>query len=141
MLNACFVNPSSATKLIWGSTGQGYIRPQPACFLREVFPFLQTTYHAVQLCVEEILHSPSPSFLLSFQTPLNIPPPFPLCAAEWQLVDVACEEFSWRCVVWVCGLHSVERLLTGWMRERKTVYFNLFRMPELCPEFLLNLIP
>lgn len=76
MLNTCFVNPSSATKLIWGSTGQGYIRPQPACFLREVFPFLQTTYHAVQLYVEDILHSPSPSFLLSFQTPLNFPPSF-----------------------------------------------------------------
>lgn len=36
---------------------------------------------------------------------------------------------------------SAERLLTGWMRESNAVYFNLFRMPELCPEFLLSLIP
>lgn len=81
MLNACFVNPSSATKLIWGSTGQGYTRPQPACFLREAFPFLQTTYHEVQLYVEEILHSPLPLFPSLFSNhPQSSPPSFsPLC--------------------------------------------------------------
>lgn len=83
MLNACFVNPSSATKLIWGSIGQGYTRPRPACFLREVFPFLQTTYQAVQLYVKEICHSPLPLFPSLFSHPPQpSPPPFPLCAAE-----------------------------------------------------------
>lgn len=83
MLNACFVNPSSATKLVRGSTDQGYTGPWPACFLREVFPFLQTTYHAVQLYVEEILHSPLPLFPSLFShPPQSSPLLFPLCAAE-----------------------------------------------------------
>lgn len=85
--------------------------------------------------------SPPPPSISLFSPSLNLPPSFsPLC----------CRVTACRCCVRgvqlaLCGLsvwsHSVERLLTGWMRESKTVYFNLFRMPELCPEFLLNLIP
>lgn len=84
---------------------------------------------------------PFPSLFTLLQPPPAPPTiPCPLC----------CRVTACRCCVRgvqlaLCGLsvwsHSVERLLTGWMRESKTVYFNLFRMPELCPEFLLNLIP
>lgn len=125
MLNGYFVNSSSTTTLVWGNTGQGYTRQLTSLFSQGDFslsPNHTSFYPAVS---RDFLPSPSFPLLFSLFKSL-IPQPSLLllsshCAAEWQLVDVACEEFSWRCVVWVCGLHSAQRLLTGWMRESKTV--------------------
>lgn len=62
---------------------------------------------------------------------------------SWVTASGCCVRVSSAGAVWSgCVVSSLaERLLTGWMRESNTVYFNLFRMPELCPEFLLSLIP
>lgn len=139
MLNGCFVNPSSATKLVWGvqvkaaqghdqivfsrrvidSTSPSPPKPTPpsSCLCRDLFPLLS--------CSLPSLHPSSP-------------PPSPICRVT---ACRCCVRVSWTGAVWSeCVVSSsAERLLTGWMRESNTVYFNLFRMLELCSGFLRSL--
>lgn len=93
---------------------------------REQAAFLNTHTHTHR---DTLSCTPAPSF----------PPPYlSRVTASRCCVRVSSAGAVWSgCVV----SSSTERLLTGWMRESNTVYFNLFRMPELCPEFLLSLIP
>lgn len=144
MLNGCFVNPSSATKLVWGSPGQDCTGPRPDCFLKEGYGFHpphlpQSPHCSPAVCAgASSISFPvlSPPFI-----PLALPTPS-LCSPHLQsdsLQMLRASELDWRCVVRVCGLGSAERLLTGWMRASNTVYFNLFRMLELCSAFLLGL--
>lgn len=80
--------------------------------------------------------SPPPISLLS--PPLSFPPRFPLCSGPRVTAVGRCV----RVEPALCGPSvwspSAERLLTGWMGESTTVYFTFFRMPGLCPEFLLR---
>lgn len=71
------------------------------------------------------------------------PPFFPPSYLSRVTASRCCVRVSSAGAVWSgCVVSSsTERLLTGWMRESNTVYFNLFRMPELCPEFLLSWVP
>lgn len=82
------------------------------------------------------LLSPLPSSLL-LSPPLCLLPP-PICRVT---ACRCCVRVSWTGAVWSeCVVSSSEeRLLTGWMRESNTVYFNLFRMLELRSGFLLSL--
>lgn len=103
------------------SLGGLWILPPPP-------PLLQTSQSSPQL-------DPEPRL-----SPLRPPPGLHRCpvTACRCCVRVSSAGAVWsECVV----SSSAERLLTGWMRESNAVYFNLFRMPELCPEFLLSLIP
>lgn len=153
MLNGCFVNPSSATKLVQGNRSRLHkamtsLFSQGGLWISTPPPLLQTTHHSS--CKQRRLYfipSPSSSPLLSLPSPHlflppSLPPSLPLCfcgvTACRCCVRVSSAGAVWsECVV----SSSAERLLTGWMRESNTVYFNLFRMPELCPGFLLSLIP
>lgn len=86
MLNGCFVNPSSATKLVWGSPGQDCTGPGPDCFLKEGYGFHppllpQSPHHSPAVCARALFHllscslpSPHPS---SSPYPLCLPPPPP----------------------------------------------------------------
>lgn len=147
MLNGCFVNPSSATKLGWGSPGQDCTGPGPDCFLKEGYgfhpppPFSPKAHTTLQLSVQGPLPSPFllsllPSSLQLSPPPLSAPPP--ICRVT---ACRCCVRASWTGAVWSeCVVSSSEeRLLTGWMRESNTVYFNLFRMLELRSGFLLSL--
>lgn len=148
MLNGCFVNPSSATKLGWGSPGQDCTGPGPDCFLKEGYGFhppprppsppkrtalssclCRALFHLLSCSLSSTHPSSSPH-------PLCLPPP--ICRVT---ACRCCVRASWTGAVWSeCVVSSSEeRLLTGWMRESNTVYFNLFRMLELRSGFLLSL--
>lgn len=139
MLNGCFVNPSSATKLVWGSPGQDCTGPRPDCFLKEGYGFHppllpQSPHQSPAVCA-------GPS---SISFPALSPPLIPLALSTPSVCRVTacrrCVRVSGTGAVWSeCVVSSSkERLLTGWMRESNTVYFNLFRMLELRSGFLLS---
>lgn len=97
--------------------------PVSSCLCRALFHLLSCS-----------LPSPHPS---SSPHPLWLLPPPPICrvTACRRCVRVSGTGAVWsECVV----SSSEERLLTGWMRESNTVYFNLFRMLELRSGFLLS---
>lgn len=96
--------------------------PNSSCLCRDLF---------------HLLSCPPP---LPFPHPSRSPhpPPPSICRVT---ACRCCVRVSWPGAVWSeCVVSSsAERLLTGWMRESNTVYFNLFRMPELCSGFFLSL--
>lgn len=151
MLNGCFVNPSSATKWVWGSQSglhralfsQGGLwnppfptSPQPtpisSCLCRDLFRLLSCSPPLLSPPFPHPSRSPPP------YSPSPQPPPTPVCRVT---ACRCCVRVSWTGAVWSeCVVSSsAERLLTGWMRESNTVYFNLFRMLELCSGFFLSL--
>lgn len=77
MLNGCFVNPSSATKLVWGSPGQDYIG---SCFLKEGYrshpsPLPRSPHQTPAVCAgASSISFPAPLPSLS-PIPLELPPP------------------------------------------------------------------
>lgn len=139
MLNGCFVNPSSATKLVGGvqvKATQG----------RDWLVFSGKPLFAVLT----LSLSDSLPFWLSIPsspTPTAPPPPISLLSPplSFPLRSGPRVTAVGRCVrvePALCGPSvwspSAKRLLTGWMGESTTVYFTFFRMPGLCPEFLLS---
>lgn len=111
-------------------------------------PCLPEVHTTLQLSVQEPL--PSPLLPSSLPSPFQLPgPQTPFCLSPLPLS--ACRVIACRCcvressagAVWSeCVVpSSAERLLTGWMRGSNPVYFNLFRMPELCPGFFLSFTP
>lgn len=88
---------------------------------------------------------PLPLLSCSLPSPHPSSSPHPLCLPPLPICRVTacrcCVRVSWTGAVWSeCVVSSSEeRLLTGWMRESDTVYFNLFRMLELRSGFLLSL--
>lgn len=159
MLNGSFVSPSTATKLVreecksllqkakTSMFSQGVYR---SFFIPPFFPsfptaqnlascndsrgeraaFLNTHTHThTHSLTHSLSRTPAPSFSSPYLSRVT---------ASRCCVRVSSAGPVWSgCVV----SSSTESLLTGWMRESNIVYFNLFRMPELCPEFLLSLIP
>ena len=129
MLNGCFVNPSSATKLVGGvqvKATQG----------RDWLVFSGKAHFAVLPL--SLSGSPSPP-----PPPPSAPPPLSLLSPP--LPSRPRVTAVGRCVrvePALCGPSvwspSAERLLTGRMGESTTVYFTFFRMPGLCPESLLS---
>lgn len=104
-------------------------------------PFSPKAHTTLQLSVQGPL--PSPFLLSLLPSSLQLSPP-PLSALPPICRVTACRccvRASWTGAVWSeCVVSSSEeRLLTGWMRESNTVYFNLFRMLELRSGFLLSL--
>lgn len=105
-------------------------------------PFSPKAHTTLQLSVQgpSSISFPAlspPLIPLALPTPSVCPPP-PICRVT---ACRCCVRVSWTGAVWSeCVVSSSEeRLLTGWMRESNTVYFNLFRMLELRSGFLLSL--
>lgn len=136
-----------------GESGQDCTGP---CFLKEgcgIHPF-QLPHSPLQspagcLCRDLfcLLSCSPPLSSPPFPHPSRSPPPYPpspptpstpVCRVT---ACRCCVRVSWTGAVWSeCVVSSsAERLLTGWMRESNTVYFNLFRMLELCSGFFLSL--
>lgn len=153
MLNGCFVSPSSATKLVQEECKSLLQKAKASVFSQRAlqifflipsfFPSFPSTQNitscndrrreqAAFLNTHTHTHTRTPA-------PLSLPSPYPSrVTASRCCVRVSSAGAVWSgCVV----SSSTERLLTGWMRESNTVYFNLFRMPELCPEFLPSRVP
>lgn len=116
------------------SQGGLWIPPPPAPLLP------QSAQHSPAVCAgPSSISFPAlspPLIPLALPTPSVCPPP--ICRVT---ACRCCVRASWTGAVWSeCVVSSSEeRLLTGWMRESNTVYFNLFRMLELRSGFLLSL--
>lgn len=134
----------------WRSANHYYKRPRPVCFLSEVyrsffippfFPSFPTTQN-ITSCNDRRREQAA---FLNTHTLALLPPfflPIPQQSDSFEMLRA--REFSWCCVVWVCGLQlnrEAANRVDERERETNTVYFNLFRMPELRPEFLLSRVP